>query len=81
MASSPKTQEELKPLADLGDYYEEPELAATLKNTTRTLRAWQAKGEGPPRTVIGKKIYYRKSSVMAWLLSREQKPLVRRGAR
>jgi hypothetical protein len=31
-----------------------------------------AKGEAPPRITIGKSIFFRKSALIAWLLSREE---------
>ncbi len=33
----------------------------------RTLERWQALDEGPPKTRIGGRVYYRRDSVVAWL--------------
>jgi len=56
----------------LSDYLTEKQFAAQLKRTTRTLRHWAAMREGPPRTRIGKAIYYRRDSVAKWLADCEQ---------
>jgi predicted DNA-binding transcriptional regulator AlpA len=40
--------------------------------TERTAWRWQNRRTGPPRVMIGRKIYYRKSSVEAWILQREK---------
>jgi hypothetical protein len=60
------------------DFYTDEELAQNLRVTTRTLRRWHDLRFGPPRTVLGRKILYRKESVIGWLIAREEKPLARR---
>lgn len=60
------------------DEYMTPcELAKSLKRSTRTLDRWHVMGIGPARTVVGRLILYRRSSVAQWLLQRE----TRRGRR
>ena len=59
------------------DFFTEKQLAQELDVTTRTLRRWHNLRTGPPRTLIGPKIYYRKQSVFRWLVAREQEPLRR----
>jgi hypothetical protein len=54
----------------LSDYIAEAVLASELHKTVRTLRRWHATDMGPPRTLFGKAIYYRKSSVSEWLKER-----------
>jgi predicted DNA-binding transcriptional regulator AlpA len=64
------------------DYLTTPELAAELGRSTRTLDRWALTGDGPPRTLIGRKTLYRRDAVLAWLRSREQSlRSARRGAR
>lgn len=62
----------------LGDYFEEIELATELGITRRTLRRWHNERRGPVRTVCGRRVLYRKESVIAWLLAREERALPRR---
>jgi hypothetical protein len=57
----------------LSDYLLPNELAAELKVQPRTLARWRVLGEAPPVTMIGRKPYFAKSSVAAWLKAREQK--------
>jgi hypothetical protein len=63
-------------------FFTEEELARELDRTTRTLRRWHSQRTGPPRTMIGSRIYYRRESVFRWLVEdREEKPVVRRPLR
>jgi predicted DNA-binding transcriptional regulator AlpA len=55
----------------LDGYIEPRELAKQIKTSKRTLDRWDKKRIGPPRIVIGRKIYYRREAVLAWLNSRE----------
>ncbi len=55
----------------LGDYLSEQELASQLDVSLRTVRRWHSLREGPPRTTIGKAIYYRRDAVSDWLRSNE----------
>jgi hypothetical protein len=64
----------------LEEYYTRPTLAKTIQRSPRTLARWEVHRIGPPVTKIGRLILYRKSSVLAWLASREQR-LQRRGGR
>jgi predicted DNA-binding transcriptional regulator AlpA len=49
------------------------QLATHLGVTTRTLQRWEVQRMGPPRVVIGRQIFYRITSVDAWLESREKR--------
>lgn len=53
-------------------------LAHELGTSLRTLARWHAKRIGPPRTIIGRTILYRRESVAAWLREREERPVRRR---
>jgi excisionase family DNA binding protein len=48
------------------------ELAAELGLNKRTLDRWAALGTGPPRTRVGRKVLYRRTSVQKWLAAQEQ---------
>jgi hypothetical protein len=48
--------------------------AAELRVHVSTLRRHEALKEGPPRIKIGRKVYYRRSSLRCWLLARESQP-------
>ena len=56
----------------LADYYTPEQAAQAIGLTRRTLDAMYARREGPPRTKIGGRIYYRKESLRRWLLEQEQ---------
>jgi hypothetical protein len=49
------------------------QLASHLDVTTRTLQRWEVQRMGPPRVVIGRQVFYRITSVDAWLESREKR--------
>ena len=57
----------------LTDYLTIKDLAAELGVTRRTLNRWNQLREGPPITMIGGRIFYRREAVREWLLSREQR--------
>lgn len=57
----------------LSDYISDEELAEELRVHPRTLKAWRAKGIGPPVTWIGKKPFSYLPSAREWLRSREQR--------
>jgi hypothetical protein len=60
----------------LSEFFEKEELANELNKTPRTLDRWDALGIGPPRTRIGRKVLYRRTSVQKWLAAQEQSPAV-----
>jgi predicted DNA-binding transcriptional regulator AlpA len=53
------------------EYWERKEFAQVMGVDPRSVDTWEVKGIGPPRIKIGKRILYRKSSVMQWLATRE----------
>ena len=57
----------------LADYLTPDELAQELGKSVRTIARWDSLRTGPPKTVIGKKAYYRREAVRQWLLRQEQK--------
>jgi excisionase family DNA binding protein len=57
----------------LDGYLTPAQLAQQLGVTTRTLLRWEVQRIGPVRTVYGRQVRYRVSSVATWLESREQR--------
>lgn len=56
----------------LDDYFTPAELGGELKKSARTIARWDRLRIGPPKTVIGKKPYYRREAVRKWLLRQER---------
>jgi hypothetical protein len=56
----------------LSEFLTTEELAAELRRNPRTLDRWEALGMGPPRTHVGRKVLYRRTSVQKWLAAQEQ---------
>lgn len=48
------------------------EVAEVLRVSPATVRAWIAKGEGPPAMRFGKQIRYRPERVMEWVEQQEE---------
>jgi len=46
-------------------------LATELGRNPRTLDRWHVLGLGPPRTHVGRKVLYRRTSVQKWLAAQE----------
>ena len=66
----------------LAGWISREQLAQELMITADTLSRWEARREGPPCMRVGRKVFYRRSSVEDWLLSREQsQPLRQRRGR
>jgi hypothetical protein len=55
----------------LSEFFTKEELAAELRRNPRTLDRWDVLGMGPPRTHVGRKIFYRRASVQKWLAAQE----------
>jgi hypothetical protein len=60
--------------AILDDYFTDIECPAELGIAPLTLAIWRTQRKGPPVTRVGRKVYYRKASVRAWLQSQERPP-------
>jgi hypothetical protein len=56
----------------LSEFLTTEELAAELRRNKRTLDRWHTLGIGPPRTRIGRKVLYKRTSVQKWLMAQEQ---------
>ena len=56
----------------LDDYLTPDQLAEELGKSVRTIARWDGLRIGPPRTLIGKKPYYRREGVRQWMLRQEQ---------
>lgn len=55
----------------LADFLTQEEAAKELKICERTLDRWRRLGEGPPVSKIGRRVYYRRPTLRAWLCARE----------
>jgi hypothetical protein len=55
----------------LTDFLGQEEFARQLGTSLRTVRRWDSLRIGPPKVVIGRKIFYRREAVQDWLRSRE----------
>ncbi|MBF0169399.1 MAG: helix-turn-helix domain-containing protein [Alphaproteobacteria bacterium] len=55
------------------DLLNETEASELLGVAVMTLRAWGSRKSGPPRIKIGRNTYYRKSSLISWVNSQEEK--------
>jgi len=64
----------------LSEFFTREELAKELRRSPRTLDRWGVLGMGPPRTPVGREIFYRRASVQKWLVAQEL-PCGRRDAR
>jgi len=67
--------------AILDEYLTAPDMAAELGVTVRTLERWHAERNGPPRTLIGKRRFYRRQGAAEWLRGREEQLPQRRKVR
>ena len=54
------------------EYFSPEQLGQFLGVTQRTIFRWDSLRCGPPRTKLGKRTLYKKSSVIAWLSAKEQ---------
>ena len=57
-------------LQDVGLLTEE-QTAQQFSLTVATLRNWRSQRRGPPAVKIGRKCFYRRDTVCAWIASRE----------
>jgi hypothetical protein len=64
----------IDPSSLLAEYWDRFETAKALGIDPHTLDRWRREGKGPPVTRFGNKIYYRISSVAAWVASHEKQP-------
>jgi hypothetical protein len=61
-----------KPEAILSDFVTRDEFASELDRSPRTLDRWEVLGIGPPRTLVGRKVLYRRASIRSWLAAQER---------
>ena len=61
-----------QPLNLLADWISREQLAGELGIARDTLARWEARQLGPPCTRIGRKVFYRRASVEAWINAQEQ---------
>ena len=58
----------------LAEYISRDELAEQLDRCPRTLDRWDSLKIGPPRTIIGRRVLYRRQAVAEWLRAQEETP-------
>jgi hypothetical protein len=56
----------------LADFLTQDEAAAELNVCERTLDRWRTLNKGPPITKLGRRILYKRSSVLKWLTAQEE---------
>jgi hypothetical protein len=49
-------------------------LAAELQQKVNTLTSWRNRGVGPAYVKIGRRVFYRRSDVSAWLAAQRREP-------
>lgn len=57
--------------AVLDDYMTREQLAVEIGLQPKTLAKWANMRKGPPLVKVGRKVFYRKDAVQAWLKSNE----------
>jgi hypothetical protein len=57
----------------LADYLNTDQLAAELNVAPLNVDRWRRAKHGPPFTLVGRKVLYRRASVEEWLAAQEQK--------
>jgi hypothetical protein len=62
----------------LQGYMSEEAVAAELCLTVRALQLWRQHRTGPPWVKIGRKVFYARDAVLAWVRSRQQQPVRQR---
>ncbi len=69
------TQDINQPAPDIGlldDWISRHDLAISLGVSEDTLWRWDMRRTGPQSIKLGRKVYYRRSTVRSWLETREQ---------
>ena len=56
------------------EYFNEGEAARALDRAPITLAIWRTQRKGPPVTRIGRRVYYKKSSLRTWVAAQEGPP-------
>jgi len=58
-------------MTDDNDLLTEDQVANQFGLTVATLRNWRSQRRGPRATKVGRRCFYRRASLSAWLISRE----------
>ncbi len=54
------------------DLLSERELAHLLGKSLRTIRRWSVERRGPRKVKLGKSVFYRRESLLAWIAAQEE---------
>lgn len=65
-------------MALLDGYLTRRQLANEIDRTEKTVQRWEKLPDGLPFTMLGSRKIYKKTSVLAWIESRERRPNPRR---
>ena len=79
LAALPVLEPEDNP-AILAEYFPRDHVVKAFGKCLRTWLRMEENGDGPPRTVIGKKVFYRRTKFKEWLLRHEERPGIRLSA-
>ena len=63
------------PAGVLADYLTPEQCADELDIRPRTLQRWHRLGEGPPRTLIGRRVFFHRESLARWVRAHEQEEI------
>lgn len=61
----------------LGDHLTPDQAARALRCSRRTLDNMHARREGPPRTVIARRVYFQRAALERWVAEQQEPPLRR----
>jgi hypothetical protein len=67
-------------MVDADELLPDAEAAAILKVKEKTMPQWRCRGVGPIYIKIGRKVFYRRSALYAWIAAQERNPAFKRRA-
>jgi predicted DNA-binding transcriptional regulator AlpA len=73
-ALAPKVSVWSEQMSSTTDLLSEVDTALILGLRVPTLRKWSVWRKGPPRVKIGKSVFYRRTSLEAWIAAQERDP-------
>jgi hypothetical protein len=67
-------------MVDPDELLSDDESAAILNVKPKTMPQWRCRGFGPVFIKIGRKVFYRRSALYAWIAAQERDPAAKRRA-